>query len=234
MKQKVRIDREDRKVLLALAGVLIAFVLYLGLRPSPSIAESNNQAQRELIALSTDTVPPTQPTSSRKSHETTHKDTLPIRTDRYPGPPQRVKYPSKLQAGATIDLNSADTLLLRRVPGIGESFSRRIYRYRELLGGYYVVEQLQEVYGMDRERYDQIAPFFVIKTAVRPLIITEDSIPRHPYLQFRHQNVLRDLAGKYSTVTWEMLMESGAFSKDDSLRLAPYLVLPNLLKEEDN
>lgn len=232
MNQRVRIDREDRKVLLALAGVLIAFVLYLGLRPTPSIADSKNEAPQDLTALSTDTVSPT-PQHSISKKEYINKDTLPIRTDRYPGPPERIKYPSKLQAGATIDLNSADTLLLRRVPGIGVSFSRRIYKYRELLGGYYVVEQLQEVYGMDRERYDQIAPFFVIKTAVRPLIITEDSIPRHPYLQYRHQHVLQDLARKHATVTWEMLMESGAFSQDDSLRLAPYLMLPNFLDEEN-
>lgn len=229
MNKRVRIQKEDRKVMISLAIVLITFVLYLGFRPAPSVGEEKPVAPHsESILALTDTI-----REEKVEMKVSKRDTMPIRTDRYPGPPERVKYPTKLQPGATIDLNSADTLLLRRVPGIGESFARRIYKYRQLLGGYYVVEQLQEVYGMDRERYDQIVPFFVIKTAVKPLVITSDSIPRHPYLQYRHQNTLRQLSKKYASVTWQMLMESGSFSRDDSLRLAPYLVLPKLEEEKE-
>lgn len=82
---------------------------------------------------------------------------------------ERAYYPSKLKPGATVDVNTADTLLLQRVPGIGPSFARRIYKYRQLLGGYYCVEQLQEVYGMDREKYDQISPYMEVRTAVQPI-----------------------------------------------------------------
>ena len=88
-----------------------------------------------------------------------------------------------------------------------------------------MVEQLQEVYGMDRERYEQIAPFFRIETAPSPLAISRDSIPRHPYLQWRHTKVLKELLRSGQEPTWEALMESGQFSTDDSLRLAPYLPL---------
>ena len=41
----------------------------------------------------------------------TTASSAPIRTARYPGPPERTHYPKKLEKGATIDLNSADTLL---------------------------------------------------------------------------------------------------------------------------
>src|SRR5665647_1059817 len=47
-----------------------------------------------------------------------------------------------------LDLNSADSLHLLEIPGIGPVFASRIIRYRTLLGGYYAVDQLREVYGM--------------------------------------------------------------------------------------
>lgn len=183
------------------------------------IPQANQPASPDSLTLNTDTLQVTSDTI-----QATAKSELPlIRTERYPGPPKRTQYPKKLEKGRRIDLNSADTLLLVRVPGIGPSFARRIYKYREILGGYYVVEQLQEVYGMDRERYDQIAPYMEIKTPPRPLHISRDSIQRHPYLQWRHVNVIRDLLRAGQEINWQGLMESGQFTHDDSLRLAPYL-----------
>lgn len=226
MKRSRRIDREDRRAMLVLASVLAAFVLYIAFRPTSGIAENNRETLRQSVVSEVDSL--LVPKSLESEEDAISSDMAPIRTDRYPGPPKKVSYPSKLKPGAIVDLNSADTLLLQRVPGIGATFARRIFMYRELLGGYYVVEQLQEVYGMDRERYDQISSYFVIKTDVRPLVITEDSIPHHPYLQFRHRDALRRLTSKHATVTWDMLMQSGVFNRDDSLRLAPYLSLPKI------
>lgn len=204
----------DRRVLIILLTLVLGLMGYLGISgaKSTSISTATAEVGRDTIYIGTP-----------KDSTIIVGDTLPIRTERYPGPPQRVEYQKKLTAGATIDLNSADTLLLMRIPGVGESFARRIYKYRELLGGYYVVQQLQEVYGMDRERYDQIAPFVRIETAVRPLTVNRDSIPRHPYLQWRHVRAIEDIYRSGKEVNWEALMGSGKFSHDDSLRLAPYL-----------
>lgn len=52
-----------------------------------------------------------------------------------------------------LELNTSDTLALRSIRGIGISYSRRICRYREMLGGFHSMEQLWEVYGMDSSRY---------------------------------------------------------------------------------
>lgn len=216
--------REDRKVLIILLILSLGLIVYLEFNNRAHSKELKDDSSTTVIrdtiylrsenGIETDSLPPI--------------DTLPIVTNRYPGPPQRIGYPKKLQKGSTIDLNSADTLMLMRVPGIGESFARRIARYRELLGGYYVVEQLQEVYGMDRERYDMIAPYFQISTPVEPLVISRDSIPRHPYLQWRHVRVLQELLRSGKDITWQQLMASNEFSRDDSLRLAPYLVFSEI------
>jgi competence protein ComEA len=64
-----------------------------------------------------------------------------------------------------IELNGADTLQLMTIPGIGPSFSRRILKYRSILGGYYSRNQLWEVYGMDSLRIKALKQFTCIDTS---------------------------------------------------------------------
>lgn len=223
-----------------LAVVLLLFLLYYLLRPPVSHSEPSVSAVRDtvFVVLSSDSLPAESSSTSGQKEvapsesRSQHPDTLHIRTDKYPGPPQRTYYPSKLKPGATVDVNTADTLLLQRVPGIGPSFARRIYKYRQLLGGYYCVEQLQEVYGMDREKYDQISPYVEVRTAVQPIDLDRDTLPRHPYLQWQHRRVLEDLIEQNDTITWEVLKASGKFSHDDYLRLNSYLPLPYIRREK--
>ena len=103
--------------------------------------------------------PPVQPDKPRKGGSSSSQG-VELSAD-YVGAPDQPKYTSqpKLQAGQRIDLNSADTLALQQVPGIGPSFARRIARYRDQLGGYYTVLQLQEIFGMEPDRYQRIKPF---------------------------------------------------------------------------
>lgn len=51
----------------------------------------------------------------------------------------------------SIDLNRADTMAFRQIRGIGPVLSRRIVNYRKRLGGYSVVDQVAEVYGLSPE-----------------------------------------------------------------------------------
>lgn len=219
---RLRFNKSDRVVLILLVVLILSYVLYSGITAKglPIPTEVQDTIPPGVARL--DTAPPA-PVEKEKSKSTP----APIRTDRYPGPPPETKRPEaylpKLKPGATIDLNTADTTLLKRVPGIGSSFARRIVKYRELLGGYYVVEQLQEVYGMDRERYDAIYPYFTVGTAVRPLTLTIDSISYHPYLSWRHKRTLRRLLEAEEPLDWSHLMATGDFTRDDSLRLAPYM-----------
>ncbi|OFR37722.1 helix-hairpin-helix domain-containing protein [Porphyromonas sp. HMSC065F10] len=217
---RLRFNKSDRVVLILLVVLILSYVLYSGVTAKglPGMTEVPDTIPPVVAKL--DTVPQA-PVEKEKNTP------APIRTDRYPGPPPEAKraeaYLPKLKPGATIDLNSADTTLLKRVPGIGSSFARRIVKYRDLLGGYYVVEQLQEVYGMDRERYDAIHPYFTVGTAVRPLTLTIDSISYHPYLSWRHKRTLRRLLEEEQPLDWSHLMSTGDFTRDDSLRLAPYM-----------
>lgn len=175
---------------------------------------------------------------AQESSETL-KDTVPnipavvedtvSRTKHYPGPPKREQLPEKMKKGEKIDLNSADSALLVRVPGIGSSFAKRIVKYRELLWGYYYcTEQLQEVYGMDRERYSRIKPYFYVREFPMPVRISSfesGELRRHPYISFRQASALKRILTKGDLPTWKGLYETSLFSVDDSLRLSPYIIL---------
>ena len=229
MKEWLKLNKDDRKVLLIimiLYALLVAFMWVNKDKIDPKSVSSPESGLVSTDTLSYEEGSDLADSPSVSSALQAPKDTLPIRTSKYPGPLTKQRdYTPKLKAGATIDLNAADTLLLQRVPGVGPSFARRIVKYRGMLGGYYCVEQLQEVYGMDRERYDKIAPYMTIRTGVRHLILSADSIPRHPYLSYRHKRVLEDILAQNPPLTWEKIMSSVAFTKDDSLRLSPYLKL---------
>ncbi|BDX36830.1 competence protein ComEA [Tenuifilaceae bacterium CYCD] len=85
-----------------------------------------------------------------------------------------------------IELNSADTVSLTNLKGIGRSFARRIVAYRDLLGGFYNVSQLSEVYGLSSEVIGSILPnIWVDSTAIKHLnlnLVSYEDLKNHPYL----------------------------------------------------
>lgn len=170
--------------------------------------------------------PPDQPSSLGKKKAISSQE-VELSSD-YVGAPKRLQYQTqpKLQRGQQIDLNSADTLTLQQVPGIGPSFARRIARYRDRLGGYYTVLQLQEVFGMDPERYQRIKPYFYI--GIKPYstpfqLLRSDSIPTHPYLNYRQQTALiRNIQKNGALDSWHRIMSLDEFNRDDSIRLSHY------------
>lgn len=122
------------------------------------------------------------------------KDTLPSENE-------PVKF-----ADMVIEMNTSDTLQWQALRGIGTVFSKRIVAYRELLGGFYDVKQLMEVYGMDSLRFNQIVPHLEIDTAnLRKIDInTADfvTLVKHPYLDRNQVNSIlkiRQTHGNYQT-----------------------------------
>lgn len=87
-----------------------------------------------------------------------------------------------------IELNSADSLDLVKVSGIGPIYSARILKYRDLLGGFYSKGQLLEVYGIDSVEFDHIAPQVKIDTTliIRKSLNKEGfkEMIKHPYLDY--------------------------------------------------
>jgi competence protein ComEA len=87
-----------------------------------------------------------------------------------------------------LDINSADSMALLDLTGIGPSYARRIIKYREMLGGFAFRGQLMEVYGMDSARLNGFAGEIRIDTSrLRKLDInraTFKELLAHPYLDY--------------------------------------------------
>ncbi|MDR2385496.1 MAG: helix-hairpin-helix domain-containing protein [Tannerella sp.] len=134
----------------------------------------------------------------------------------------------KFEEGTVIELNTADTTLLKKVPGIGSAYARRIVKFRDLLGGFYSVNQLAEVYGIDQERFDALKSWFTVDTAmIKKLDINEstlDELKKHPYVDYRQAEVIRQLRKREKKLAaWENLQLLDEFTDIDSIRLLPYL-----------
>lgn len=124
------------------------------------------------------------------------------------------------------ELNSTDSLHLIDIPGIGPVFASRIIRYRNLLGGYYSVSQLREVYGMRDENYMAVSQYFTADdSSVKKLNVnfsTVQELGRHPYVGLRVARKicnLRDKTGKFSSP--ENL--SPVVTGDSLKKLIPYM-----------
>lgn len=93
------------------------------------------------------------------------------------------------QKPALIDINSADTALFNRLPGIGNILSARIVLYREKLGGFNSLSQLSEVYGLKPEVLEKILPKITLDLSQIKLInintATISELSQHPYIKKR-------------------------------------------------
>ena len=129
-----------------------------------------------------------------------------------------------------IELNSADTLELMELKGIGPVFSKNILKYRNLLGGYYSIDQLKEVYGLrdHPEVVDQISVYLMIDTTlIRKVNLNTSEVKdlaSHIYIDWNVAKAIvayRNAHGPYKNVAGM----SKCHLVDDALmtKIAPYL-----------
>ena len=195
--------------------------------PTPIPAPSTPVQADSLSAAATDSLPKA---PNRPSEKPTVAMRSAKRPQTWPRLPQRTtdrQATEKFPVGTIVELNQADTLTLKKIPGIGSTFARRIVGYRELLGGFYTVEQLAEVYGIDEERYNSLSPWFKVDTTrIRPLPVNQLSykeLLRHPYLNSSQVRQLDRLRQKAPLQSWNDFILLEEFSTVDYQRLRPYL-----------
>ncbi len=92
----------------------------------------------------------------------------------------------KVRESLVVELNTADTLELVKLKGIGRGYARRIAAHRDLLGGFMNIEQLTDIYGITPELVESIRPQVRIDTMVTKRIylnmISYNELKMHPYL----------------------------------------------------
>ena len=138
-----------------------------------------------------------------------------------------VKFPVKIKEGMHVLLNSADTSMLKKVPGIGSYFARQIVLYRNRLGGFSQVNQLAEI---DDFPIDAL-PYFQLSTdemgKIRRLNLnrlTLNELKRHPYINFYMARAIVDyrrLRGPLHSLDDLKLLKE--FTPEKIKQLEPYV-----------
>lgn len=135
------------------------------------------------------------------------------------------KYPKqeKFNAGIIIDVNTADTSILKKIPGIGSVISRNIVNYRNRLGGFYNTAQLLEVQYVD----STLLKWFEVKSDVfRKIRINKaglDELRSHPYMDFYKARAIIDFRRKRGPIDgMSQISMFGEFSEEDVDKLSHY------------
>lgn len=102
---------------------------------------------------------------------------------------------TSLNSTPDFDINTADTLLLKTVYGIGPRRAARIVKFRESLGGFVKMEQLYEVYGLDSTVVKELQEACFIQKDFIPKKIdindaSEKDLASHPYIRYKFARLL--------------------------------------------
>lgn len=128
-----------------------------------------------------------------------------------------------------IELNSADTAALLLIRGIGVYTAIRIVEYRDALGGYASVSQLQDKEMRLKYQFPDslLRCFTVCADSVYPIRVNNasvDAMQHHPYISYHQAESIYNLRRrKIHLDTLQDLESLDCMTSDELVRLAPYL-----------
>lgn len=128
-----------------------------------------------------------------------------------------------------LDINSATEVMLVALPGLGAYTAAKIVAYRERLGGFLALEQLQEIQGVKPEILQNILPYLVLEQGVKRMSINEvsyETLKQHPYLTWNQANsIIKMRKQKGAFKELKELKESVLIDDDTYKKLLPYVSL---------
>ncbi len=127
-----------------------------------------------------------------------------------------------------VELNSADSIDLVKLYGIGPVFASRIIKYRNLLGGFYTKEQLLEVYNFPEETYMNILKNITVDVSkikkIRLNFAEYSELLRHPYLTNKQvQSIINYRTGNGMYKSIEDLIYMNLIDSATYIKVSPYL-----------
>ncbi|MBX2846452.1 MAG: helix-hairpin-helix domain-containing protein [Saprospiraceae bacterium] len=155
----------------------------------------------------------TKPTTEPEDSRGVHAPAFPKRTDR--------------SIEVRIDVNTATPEAWLQLPGIGPTFSKRIVKFRDALGGFYAVEQVAETYGLPAETYQAIRPKLHVSGGVKTLSLNKASdaqLAAHPYISKQLAAQIVNYRNKVQPITSDSIFLKLYFMDESQLKkLKPYI-----------
>lgn len=126
-----------------------------------------------------------------------------------------------------VELNSVDSAGLLPLPGIGPAYAKRIIKYRSLLGGYYSIEQLREVYGFTDSLFQVVKNYVKADASLVTKIDlnTEDfkKLNAHPYISYEDTKTIFNYRRKNGPITKIEHLRICISDEEQIKKLIPYL-----------
>lgn len=126
-----------------------------------------------------------------------------------------------------IEINGTDSIGLKRLPGIGNKLSKRIVKYRDMLGGFHSIVQLKEVYGLREETIEKIESLVQIDQGKIQKIDLNfadwEELAAHPYIRNNLARQIIKFRTRYGSISDpSVLKDSMILNQDEYERLKPY------------
>lgn len=129
-----------------------------------------------------------------------------------------------------LGINSADSVELLEVRGIGPFYAGAIVEYRNRLGGFIDIHQLMDLYKMDSSKFAQMSQqLFLDSVEVRRISLNTASFKEilyHPYIDYETTKYIvnkRNKLGKFAALY--QIKDTLALSDSLYLKLLPYIQL---------
>lgn len=136
-------------------------------------------------------------------------------------------YEKKNSIKSLVELNTADSLSIVYLKGIGPGFTKRILKYRAMLGGFHSINQLKEVYGMTDSTFVLLSSQIKLDAyAIQKIPINTidfNSLRRHPYFNFQSAQAIINFRLKHGKLSEVDIKGLGVFSDEKLNLILPYL-----------
>ena len=128
-----------------------------------------------------------------------------------------------------ININTADTTQLKSIYGVGSVLANRMVKFRDNLGGFHSLKQLEEVYGLKPETIKEILekaeePNQADIQKIKVNQLDEKGLQKHPYISWKEAKFIvkyREQHGPYKSI--EGLADIKVFDEAFIKKIAPYI-----------
>jgi len=136
---------------------------------------------------------------------------------------------SKADRFTQININTADSLNIETLPGIGPVLTHRILNFRKKLGGFYDVNQLKEVWGLSDSIFQRISKRCITQEDFYKIDINHinfNDLKSHPYFGYKLANSIinyRNQHGYFKSL--DEIQKILVVDEFSFKRFSPYLLL---------